>query len=84
VSGRKGLTREQAWTERLGIDSTDDLTAELLARFEHLARFVLTEEVPRPGTPVSAEAAAAHGELWVLTGFLNSARHVLTLMEVKW
>lgn len=56
--------------------------AELAERFEHLSRFVLAGEQPRQGE-VSAEAATAYGELWVLAGFLADARRLLSGDEVS-
>ncbi|GAA1554425.1 hypothetical protein [Kribbella lupini] len=74
---RRTVSLPEAWAARLGIDATADVAQELAARFEHLTRFVLTGEMPRPGA-VSAEAATAHGDLWVLAGFLADARTAMT------
>jgi hypothetical protein len=72
-----------AYADRLGVEPGADVQAELAARFEHLSRFVLTGGMPRRGKAgaVSAEAATAHGELWVLAGFLADARQLLTAQE---
>jgi hypothetical protein len=74
---RRTMSLPEVWAERLGIDGTADVAQELAARFEHLTRFVLTGEMPRPGA-VSAEAATAHGDLWVLAGFLTDAHTAMT------
>ncbi|MGW1344253.1 hypothetical protein ACWCOV_24660 [Kribbella sp. NPDC002412] len=84
MSRRRAVTLEQSWADRLGIDSTDQLRDELQARFEHLSRFVLTGEMPPAGKPVSAEAATAYGELWVLAGFLADARKAMAGQGVEW
>ncbi|MEI8411452.1 MULTISPECIES: hypothetical protein [unclassified Kribbella] len=81
---RRLMTLEQSWADRLGIETTDAVGDELAARFEHLSRFVLAGEMPPAGKPVSAEAATAYGELWVLAGFLADARHALTGEGVEW
>ena len=81
---RRAMTLEQSWADRLGIDSTDAVGNELAARFEHLSQFVLSSEMPPAGKPVSAEAAAAYGELWVLAGFLADARKAMAGQGVEW
>lgn len=80
---RRAMTLEQSWADRLGIDNTDAVRDELAARFEHLSRFVLTDEMPRRDA-VSAEAATAHGDLWVLAGFLADARKAMAGQGVEW
>ncbi|GAB2553198.1 hypothetical protein [Kribbella endophytica] len=77
MSRRAAVTLPEVWAERLGIDTTGDVAQELAARFEHLTRFVLTGEMSRAGE-VSAEAATAHGDLWVVAGFLADARTAMT------
>ncbi|TCO45540.1 hypothetical protein EV646_108163 [Kribbella antiqua] len=69
---------DEVWADRLGIDSVDGVEDELRARFEHLSRFVLCGGMPPAGKAVSAEAATAYGELWVLSGFLADAKRVLS------
>ena len=70
------------YADRLGIDNADAVPGELAARFEHLSRFVLCGGMPPAGKAgVSAEAATAHGDLWVLFGFLTDARAALTNEE---
>ena len=73
---------EDLWAVRLGVDSGQTVD-ELQARFEHLSQFVLIGGIPPAGKAgaVSAEAAAAHGDLWVLAGFLADARQLLTSQE---
>ncbi|TDD15775.1 hypothetical protein E1218_30975 [Kribbella turkmenica] len=83
MSRRRVLTLEQSWADRLGIDSADAVRDELAARFEHLSRFVLAGEMPRRDA-VSAEAATAYGDLWVLAGFLADARQVMAGKGVEW
>jgi hypothetical protein len=83
MSRRRAMTLEESWADRLGIDSTDAVRDELAARFEHLSRFVLAGEMPPAGKPVSAEAATAYGDLWVLAGFLTDARRLLSGEEVS-
>lgn len=77
---RRTVSLPEVWAERLGIDATDDVAQELAARFEHLSRFVLCGGLPRMGKAgaVSAEAATAHGDLWVVAGFLADARTAMT------
>lgn len=81
------LSLDEVWAERLGIDAADRaeradrLEHELHARFEHLARFVLGTEMPPAGKLTSAAGdkyATAYGDLWVLTGFLADARHLMS------
>jgi len=84
MSRRRAMTLEQSWADRLGIDTSDRVGDELAARFEHLARFVLSGEMPPAGKPVSAEAATAYGELWVLAGFLADAREAMAGQGVEW
>ncbi|MFI6682000.1 hypothetical protein [Kribbella sp. NPDC050470] len=70
---------DEVWADRLGIDSAEAVEDELRARFEHLSRFVLCGGMPPAGKAgVSAEAATACGELWILTGFLADAKRVLS------
>jgi hypothetical protein len=83
MNRRGRLTLEQTWADRLGLDSTAAVRDELAARFEHLSRFVLTGEMPRRDA-VSAEAATAYGDLWVLAGFLADARRVVAGKGVEW
>jgi hypothetical protein len=83
MSRRHVLTLEETWADRLGTDA-DVVSDELAARFEHLSRFVLAGEMPPAGKPVSAEAATAYGELWVLAGFLADARSALSGEGVEW
>ncbi|TDW18586.1 hypothetical protein [Kribbella kalugense] len=78
MNRRTAQSLEQTWADRLGIDSPDAVGHELAARFEHLSRFVLTDEMPPRGELVSAEAATAYGELWVLAGFLADAKEAMT------
>ncbi len=82
MSRRGVMTLEQAWADRLGIDGADGVGDELAARFEHLSRFVLDGEMPPAGKPVSAEAATAYCDLWVLVGFLTDAKRLLNGQEV--
>ncbi|MFI6680147.1 hypothetical protein [Kribbella sp. NPDC050470] len=84
MSRRRVLSLEESWADRLGIDSADAVGDELAARFEHLSRFVLSGEMPPAGKPVSAEAATAYGELWVLAGFLADARKAMAGQGVEW
>ncbi|MFG1818805.1 hypothetical protein ACGFIF_33925 [Kribbella sp. NPDC049174] len=81
---RRVMTLEQTWADRLGIDSSAAVGDELAARFEHLSRFVLGGEMSPAGKPVSAEAATAYGELWVLAGFLADVRRAMTGPGVEW
>lgn len=81
---RAGVTSlEDLWADRLGVESGDTVQDELQARFEHLSRFVLCGGLLRQGKAGagSAEAATAHGDLWVLAGFLADARKLLTTQE---
>ncbi|MFG1815789.1 hypothetical protein ACGFIF_18645 [Kribbella sp. NPDC049174] len=73
---------EDLWAERLGVESGQTVD-ELQARFEHLSQFVLVGGIPPAGKAgaVSAEAATAYGDLWVLAGFLADARQLLTSEE---
>jgi hypothetical protein len=80
VSRRRPGSLPEKWAERLGIETTEDVSAELAARFEYLSRFVLAGEMPRVGE-VSAEAATACGDLWVLSGFLSDARRLINGQE---
>jgi hypothetical protein len=82
MNRRRVVTLEQTWADRLGIDSTDAVSDELQARFEHLSRFVLTGEMP-PAGKSSAEAATAYGDLWVLAGFLADARRLISGQEAR-
>jgi hypothetical protein len=63
--------------ERLGVDETQ-LHDELEARLEALFTTVTGHAPPAD----SAEAAAAHGDLWALAGFVADARRVLAGKEV--
>ncbi|GAA0573351.1 hypothetical protein HPO96_17450 [Kribbella sandramycini] len=81
IGRRRGTDREpelvDVYAERLGVESRGAVPGELVAQFEHLARLVLGGEMP-PAGAVSAEGAAAFGELWVLDSFLTDARNALT------
>jgi hypothetical protein len=77
---RRVVSLPQTWADRLGIDTADGVSVELVAHFEHLARFVLGGEM-RPAGEVSAEAATACGDLWVLDQFLNDARRAINGQE---
>ena len=74
-----------AYAERLGVETSDNVSDELVGLFEHLSQYVLCDGAPQRGKsgaqPMSAEAATAYGELWVLTAFLADARAVLTGSE---
>ncbi len=87
MNRRRLMTIEQAWADRLGIESPE-LVGELTARFEHLSRFVLCGGMPPHGKAgllqASAEGAAAYGELWLLDGFLTEARRALAGEGVEW
>jgi hypothetical protein len=76
----RGLELADLYADRLGINSPDAVQSELAARFEHLSRFVLLGGMPRAGKAgaMSAEGAAAYGELWVLDAFLSDVRAALT------
>ncbi|NEA33104.1 hypothetical protein [Streptomyces sp. SID13031] len=71
-----------AYAERLGVETSDHVGNELVAQFEHLSQLVLSGDLAamRPGA-MSAEAATAYGELWVLTAFLSDACTALTGSE---
>ncbi|GAA3576974.1 hypothetical protein [Kribbella ginsengisoli] len=71
-----------AYADRLGVETSDHVGNELVAQFEHLSRLVLSGDLAamRPGA-MSAEAATAYGELWVLTAFLSDASTALTGSE---
>ncbi|TDU87604.1 hypothetical protein EV138_1128 [Kribbella voronezhensis] len=73
-----------AYAERLGVETSGHVGNELVAQFEHLSQFVLSGDLTsmRPGA-VSAEAATAYGELWVLTAFLSDACTALTGSEIR-
>ncbi|GAA1566742.1 hypothetical protein GCM10009789_20300 [Kribbella sancticallisti] len=77
------LDLADVYAERLGVEPGEGVRDELQARFEHLSRFLLTGGMSRQGKAgaVSAEAATAYGDLWVLTGFLADARTALTGSE---
>lgn len=76
---RRVMDLVDVYADRLGIESRDAVPGELAAQFEHLSRFVLCGGMPRAGKAgVSAEGAAAYGELWVLDAFLTDARDALT------
>lgn len=79
MTRRRVMSLQDRWADRLGIDTTEGVEGELAARFEHLSRFVLGEEMPPAGT---AEAATACGDLWVLAGFLADARQLINGREV--
>ncbi len=74
------MTLPERWANELGMDSATAVTTELQERFEHLSRFVLAGEMPLAGD-VTAEAAAAYGEVRLLAGFLADAHDVLTRKE---
>jgi hypothetical protein len=80
---RRAVALADVYADRLGVEPGIDVQDELQARFEHLSRFVLCGGIPPSGKAgaVSAEAATAYGDLWVLTGFLADARTALTASE---
>jgi hypothetical protein len=84
VVSRRPVSVDAIWAERLGVEE-GRAGNELVAQFEHLSQFVLCGGMPRQGKAgsrvVSAEAATAFGELWVLEKFLAAARDALTGSE---
>jgi hypothetical protein len=82
VKRPRSVSLEHVWADRLGVDDTSGVQDELEARFEHLSRFVLRGGMPPTGK-ASAEAAVAHGDLWVLAGFLADAQRVLAGGETR-
>ncbi|GAA1571703.1 hypothetical protein GCM10009789_26570 [Kribbella sancticallisti] len=80
IANRRLKTLPERWADELGTDSPAAVNEELGARFEHLSRFVLNNEM-RPHGEVSDETATAYGDLCVLVGFLADAHDLLTRKE---
>ena len=81
MTRRHAMSLKASWADRLGIDSTDAVGDELAACFEHLSQYALAAEMPWRGELLSAEAATAYGELWVLAGFLADVQCLLSRRE---
>jgi hypothetical protein len=77
---RRPIALADVYADRLGVESGEGVHDELRARFEHLSHFVLTGPSVKAGD-MSAEAATAYGDLWVLAGFLADAQQLLTGAE---
>jgi hypothetical protein len=77
---RRVESLEGKWADKLGVDTAEDLSGDLAARFAHLLDFVLTGEMPRPG---SVEASIVYADVWTLSGFLVDARQSINRHEMS-